>query len=112
MKPPIDFLADINVLVFDLGGVLVNIDPDRVFDEIDSHLAGSISIDQHLALRKLFKTYELGEISSILFLDQINNILGAQIPNLELTHIWNTLIFQGSELIYCINFAKIIPFAF
>ena len=84
----------IHTLIFDLGGVIIDIDPAGCFKRFQQN---AISLD-HSAWQQgleyqLFKDYEMGLLSNSFFLDELRNIMSnSNITDQELIDLWNTML--------------------
>ena len=80
-------------IVFDLGGVLVGIDPDRAIRAIAQ--LGGIKID-HLDDKiknlGLFHEYEIGQFNHPEFRDRLRTFLPNNASDEEIDKVWSTLI--------------------
>lgn len=84
---------DIRYLIFDLGGVLLNIKPELALQQFA--ILGGLSeqqLQEKLQNSSLFHDYETGSISSEQFRDTICSILGRKVTNAEIDKAWNSLL--------------------
>ncbi|MFC2187837.1 HAD family hydrolase [Fulvivirgaceae bacterium LMO-SS25] len=88
----------IHTLIFDLGGVIIDIDPAGCFKRFQQN---AISLD-HPAWQQgldypLFKDYEMGLLSNSFFLDELRSIMNNyQISDQQLIELWNTMLIDIS----------------
>ena len=88
----------VHTLIFDLGGVIIDIDPAGCFERFQQ-LAFST---EHPAWNEgleyqLFKDYEIGILSNSFFLDELRSIMAnGQISNQQLIDLWNTMLIDIS----------------
>lgn len=87
-------LADIDAIIFDLGGVIINICYGNTVKEF-SHLCGFDA--SHFYTQKnqtdLFDQYEMGRISSNEFKEELGKLLGSStISDDELERAWNAML--------------------
>lgn len=88
----------INTIIFDLGGVILNIDyelPVKAFkklgiDDFSSHFSQK-------AQTKLLDLYEIGEISSEEFLDAIREHVKPGTSDLDIIKAWNSILLDLPE---------------
>lgn len=86
-------------IVFDLGGVLLDID----FNQIVSAL-GQVGINQsHLKLNnasfiQFYKAFEQGELDEDEFAHQLNTYLGLSLNKKQVINIWNRMLVGASSL--------------
>jgi HAD superfamily hydrolase (TIGR01509 family) len=83
---------DIDALLFDLGGVVIDIDFNRAFARWAHHA----SCDQALLRARFahdgaFKLHEVGEISDAAYFANVRVSLGIDITNAELLDGWNAI---------------------
>jgi FMN phosphatase YigB (HAD superfamily) len=84
----------IHTLVFDLGGVIIDIDPSGCFKRFQQNA----NTMEHPAWKEgleyqLFKDYEMGILSNSFFLDELRNIMSNSIiSDQELIELWNTML--------------------
>jgi putative hydrolase of the HAD superfamily len=86
-------LVQVRNIIFDLGGVILNIDPQVTVEEMrklginDFH-----HIYNKLKQNEIFDQLEKGEISEEQFLDKIRQTVGIEIESDALTDSWNRLL--------------------
>lgn len=79
--------------IFDLGGVIININPALTFAELKSRLHPGRNPEQALnQFQKLFNQFEIGAFDRLALLEQINPWLNRQIKYPEFEKIWNKLL--------------------
>lgn len=92
MQKKID-LFSLNAIIFDLGGVLLNIDyqaSKKAFEDL-----GVKDFDAHfsqLSQSKLFDKFETGKISPSLFRSEIKKESQIECSDKELDHAWNAML--------------------
>lgn len=80
-------------IIFDFGGVILNIDHKKVEDAFKAlGLHNFDRIFNHASQSNLFCDFEKGKISSALFRDSIRKLAGLDIPDEKLDHTWNKII--------------------
>lgn len=80
------------VIIFDLGGVLINLDEKRTADGLRA--LNPKQFDKHFTIeggRKLFEDYEVSKFDSDSFRDQIREVLGSH-SNQKIDAIWNAML--------------------
>ncbi|MFZ4547929.1 MAG: HAD family hydrolase [Bacteroidales bacterium] len=91
MKP---FLpSEIKNIIFDLGGVLLNINPLLSLLEFEK-LSGidKETLAQRLVEENVFAKFETGSLNPAQFRDELNRIMGTKLDDLAIDTAWNTLI--------------------
>lgn len=83
-------LTDFDTIIFDFGGVILDIDPDltrRRFAEL-------LGVEKAMKLEaeRLPQLYETGSISRKEFIDRINQIAGTQLADSEIISAWNAML--------------------
>ena len=101
-------LANNPVLVFDLGRVLINFDPDIIInrllpytnwsrDDMYSLFAGAEFIDK----------FEKGKMSEDEFFDVLVNVLSLKdVPRDALKEIWNDMFFPNNEMLSLVHMIR------
>jgi glucose-1-phosphatase len=85
--------AGIKNIIFDLGGVLLNLDYHRTINAFKE--LGLTSFEQvysQAAQKKLFDEYEMGLISSDHFRSGLNRLLGKEISPETIDAAWNAML--------------------
>ena len=83
-------LSDFDTIIFDFGGVILDIDPDlsrRWFAEMLG-----IENARKLETEQLPQLYETGSISRTEFVNRINHIAKTNIPENEIIAAWNAML--------------------
>lgn len=84
---------EIQNIIFDLGGVIVNIDP-RLTAQAFANLSGSDPVDimeLHKSIN-FFTDYEMGKITDEQFRNEIRQFLKKDIPDEKIDHAWGALL--------------------
>lgn len=81
-------LSDVKNILFDLGGVIINIDQAKVFNTL---VENGITKDQIESDKNVFTIYEKGEISSSDFIHAIQEKL-PQLTKHKIIAIWNSML--------------------
>lgn len=91
MKRP--SLDNIEAIIFDLGGVILNLDYQLTIDRF-KHM-GEERFDELYSQSnqdKIFDRYEVGDISSSEFISYLSQFLPANISNSEIIEAWNLML--------------------
>lgn len=86
-------LEKIEAVIFDLGGVLINLDYERTSDAFKQ--LGMTRFDEtysQMQQTDLFDRFEIGEISSFHFINRVLDQLPAGISGNKVVHAWNAMI--------------------
>lgn len=87
---------NIRNIIFDLGGVIVDIEPDRALVEF-SRLSGKTREALHQIIvegKQLFMDYETGMIDSLVFRTQLSALMNCELKESDFTAAWNSIIFD------------------
>lgn len=76
-------------IIFDLGGVIVNLDQDRT---IRSFKRLNINLDEVNEKLPVFKQYEIGQVNTETFIQTIKAELKGNASDLEIITAWNNMI--------------------
>lgn len=84
---------NINTFIFDLGGVLLDLEEDASFRQ----LASLSTLEYETAYQKLrnadfFEVYEMGKISAETFRNEIRDLLQTQANNAAIDNAWNAML--------------------
>lgn len=91
--PAQDISAD--ALLFDLGGVIVDIDFRRVFDAWSAYSGvPSAILGTRFSIDSYYERHERGEISAAEYFESLRSSLGIQLTNEEFERGWNA-VFVG-----------------
>tara|TARA_S200000501_G_scaffold215808_1_gene202517 strand:- start:132 stop:776 length:645 start_codon:yes stop_codon:yes gene_type:complete len=90
----------ITTLIFDLGGVIINIDPSLTIKKFNSLAKKNQDILNGLDYKlfksnkklKFFFDFEKGLISENIFRNSLNNLIGINLINNDFDRVWNKLI--------------------
>ncbi len=87
------FMPDIKNIIFDFGGVIINIDENRITKELIAR--GSKNVDElhkYMIANDHYNKFETGMISDQMFRDEIKKICDIELDDNDVDDIWNTLI--------------------
>ncbi|MFZ4800352.1 MAG: HAD family hydrolase [Bacteroidia bacterium] len=76
-------------IIFDLGGVIVNLDQDRT---IRSFKRLNIDLEEVNEKLPVFKQYETGKVNTETFIQTIKSELKGNASNIEISTAWNKMI--------------------
>ncbi len=94
-------LKNIKNIVFDLGGVLLNINPQRTIDAFFNMGFRNIeALYSRLKQNHLFDRFETGEVSVVDFCDELRRLTNASVPDEQIIEAWNMMIldFPASKI--------------
>jgi len=83
---------NIRNIIFDLGGVVLDLDVDRTFRAFVAMGFSQEEIANNKEYRKIFWQFEIGELSPEFFCENIRIILKKEIPPKEIKQAWNAMI--------------------
>ena len=83
-------LSDFDTIIFDFGGVILDIDPDLSRRRFAEMLG--IENARKLETEQLPQLYEMGSISRAEFVARINQIAGTQLSDSEILVAWNAML--------------------
>ena len=91
-------------IIFDFGDIFINLDKEVIFREIEKY-GGNTQLTQKMY--EIAKTYEVGNISSEMFVAELQSIYPT-VPHSEIIRIWNSTVldFPDYRLDFIENFAK------
>ena len=79
-------------LIFDLGGVIINIDFDLTMRALQAYTNVPLGVGAYLGKNEIFYNYETGKINSDEFLTQIKEKYQLNATNKQIIHAWNALL--------------------
>lgn len=91
-------MENINNIIFDFGGVIINIDTYRLVQMLVSK--GIDNIDQvhaHLVNNEIYNKFETGHVTAQQFRDEIRSQLSVKQTDEEIDHDWNAIILNIPE---------------
>jgi len=95
LSAPADQLP-VDALLFDLGGVIVDIDPELIFARWAQHAACDVAhVKAHVSFDDMYERYERGEIARDVYFTHIQTCLGRPISHEQVLDGWNA-IFLGA----------------
>lgn len=95
--------SKIKAIVFDFGGVIIDLYPNRTFDELRNHIDSSKEDLVHALAMEL----ELGKISGDDFIQRLSFLFNDRKSDREVTAIWNRMLCEvDSEKVTFLNELK------
>ena len=86
-------LKEIKNIVFDLGGVIINIDPAMTAAAFSEITGKSLDeINERIKIFNLYYRYEVGELDDEGFRTLIRDFIGAPIEDKSINKAWNALL--------------------
>lgn len=87
-------LSQIDSIIFDLGGVIVNLDPDRTVRALQANVPGVEPDTFNGKVHQLwfYSEYEVGKISSDEFVAAFNEHHASKVSRTEFERAWNAMI--------------------
>ena len=85
-------LNNINAIIFDLGGVILNLNPQNTFDYFAKISNFSDQKLQQISEYPFFKHYEMGEMTSDDFRTELRKIFGKEIGSNVIDAAWNAML--------------------
>jgi putative hydrolase of the HAD superfamily len=86
-------MSTIKNIIFDLGGVLLNINYAKTSDAFKQlGVANFEEVYSQAKQTSLFDDYETGKISSEQFIDEVKNKLGLKCSHQEISNAWNAML--------------------
>lgn len=86
-------------IIFDLGGVIINLDIDRTFRKFSEIFKKDVTTDIFLdhVTYKFFRDYEVGAINDDEFRTSIRDLAGFHIDDQEIDEAWNAMLLDIPE---------------
>jgi glucose-1-phosphatase len=92
--------TNIDTIIFDLGGVLLNLDTQRTVNafkelgvkNIEQEMAGILNRDPRMNTPGLFNQYETGKISSSGFRDRLRECAGMDLDDDDINRAWTSML--------------------
>lgn len=85
---------EIENIIFDLGGVIINLNIDATFQKFSEIFKREIKTEifEDHSKYAFFREYEIGKISSGTFRDHIRELAGFQIEDEQIDEAWNAML--------------------
>ncbi len=86
-------VTDCPNIIFDLGGVIINIDPNLATERFKSLTAGAFEEKYAQLLQEnLFNRLEMGEVSAATFRNRIREVLEVEVADKVIDEAWNAML--------------------
>lgn len=88
-------MKNIKNIIFDLGGVLINLDPDRTRRSFQSFFPSKDQYElfyQIMTEESILNDHETGKISDEFFIETIQRLVPKKISNYDIVNAWNAMI--------------------
>lgn len=86
-------LADFDTIIFDLGQVIINLEPQMVFERIKSLIGHAHpNIPELIEYTDFHLLYEKGMLTTPDFIAACNDLIDAEIPDDDFTDAWNLMV--------------------
>lgn len=92
-----NFLENIEAIIFDLGGVIINIDFNLTLQALEQYTNKKLGEGEYLTKHPIFYEFETGKISENDFFGQLQSIYHLQASRAELVKAWNALLLDIPE---------------
>lgn len=86
-------LENVSAIIFDLGGVIINIDPSLTYKAFDA--LGIAEIDKQFTFthqEQVFKDFEVGKITTAEFRDSFRQFITQPVSDDDIDVAWNAMI--------------------
>lgn len=86
-------MSEIKNIIFDLGGVIINLDIPKTIDEFNKLTNKPFdSIYNQLQQSPIFDLFDKGQITEADFFSEIQKSLGSDVPHHKLLFAWNAML--------------------
>ena len=86
-------LTAIKTIIFDLGQVIIDLDPDAVISRLKGYSDKQADeIVRLITESQVLIEYEVGNMTDDYFCDEVNKLLGTNIPLVIFEQIWNSFL--------------------
>jgi len=85
-------LEKIENIIFDLGGVIIDVDPQKTIEKLEGLNKSGKSLVSRIENAEFLYQFERGEISNQEFFQTINNLLGIEKDHLLIKEAWNSML--------------------
>lgn len=90
-----NMIQNIRHIIFDLGGVLLNLDTQKTAKAFEKlGIAHFANWQQQPEVQNLFIQFELGQISRTAFFESINWLSGKNLNHQNITDAWNAMLLE------------------
>lgn len=88
-------ITKIKNIIFDLGGVLIDIDVNKTIDEMRKILTSSAQLNSaNMLQHKVFNQYETGQLTSNEFIQELQNLATIEVEKSQIVDAWNAMLLQ------------------
>lgn len=88
----------IHNIIFDFGGVIINIDPDRIGTVLaQKGVDNLLELHDHLFSKDIYKRLETGHVSPQQFRDEIKSVISIPVSDQDIDEAWNSIILDIPE---------------
>jgi putative hydrolase of the HAD superfamily len=104
---------DFDTIVFDFGGVLIDLDIEKSYEEL-ALLVDINPLETEILVAKMyesFEAFETGKISSETFIWRIQNLTNKEVDPVKIIHAWNAMLlgWNPSKLVFLNKIKKKYP---
>ena len=92
-----NILKNIEAIIFDLGGVIINIDFNLTLRALEQYTDKKLGTGEYLTKNPIFYEYETGKLSEKDFFENLKHIYQLQASNEQLVKAWNALLLDIPE---------------
>ena len=98
-------MKEIKAVLFDLGGVLIDVDYQKTIDAFTNlGVQNASDLYNQFDQSKLFDAFETGDVSSDYFIEQLKPLVSPDVRTIQIVDAWNAMI--GSFPIKKLDFVK------
>jgi len=87
-----NFLENIEAIIFDLGGVIINIDFNLTLQALEKYTHKKFGEGEYLTKHPIFYEFETGQLTEEEFFEELANTYELVASKQELVEAWNTLL--------------------
>jgi len=92
-----NILKNIEAIIFDLGGVIINIDFNLTLRALEQYTDRKLGEGEYLTKNPIFYEFETGKLSEKDFFENLKHIYQLQASNEQLVKAWNALLLDIPE---------------
>lgn len=87
-----NILQNIQAIIFDLGGVIINIDFNLTLKALEKYTHKNLGEGEYLSKHPIFYEFETGKISEKEFFEELKQVYQLQADTKDLIAAWNALL--------------------